>query len=179
MAKAKDPTNEGSPSDDAGRGATPPHHPLIEKMLAHEAQPQNAVELRGYFGPSPKPGFVRLYFQLDFRSYVEIPEGSIIDHAPVDPSVETGPTRVFVAGSTQLELVRVLEASFLQGSIASAHPVGQPLISTGQPTSGLICFGTTFTCVHGEVQIGTTFTCVHGEVKVRALPTHTTAHETR
>ena len=147
MAESSDQTNQGSQSDEPGHSSTPPHHPLIEKMLAHEDDPQNAVALDGYVGPSPKEGYVRLYFQLDFRAYVEIPEGSIIHHAPSDPSNEAGPTKVFVTGSTKLELVHVLEAAFLQGSIASTHPVADPSSPAGGPVPATIClFGTVFTC---------------------------------
>ena len=68
---------------------------------------------------------MRLYSSLDFQTYLEIPKGGIALTEPGDPADPDSPTKAFVSGDTRLELVHVtrhsIEASFLQGVIASAH----------------------------------------------------------
>jgi hypothetical protein len=123
MAESSDPVGETSQAGASGSDASPPTHELIKKMLAYKPEPQDVVEVVGYIGPSPKAGTFRLYPRLDLRGYFEIPAGSLIHHAPVDASDISGPSRVLIAGSAKLEIVQVVDARFLRGYIASAHPL--------------------------------------------------------
>jgi hypothetical protein len=132
MAESSDLVGEGSQAGASGPDSTPPTHELIKKMLAHKPEPQDVVEVVGYIGPSPKTGTFRVYPQLDLRSYFEIPADSLIHHAPVDASDGSGPSRVLIAGSTKLEIVQVVDARFLRGYIASAHP----LAASNYPSQG-------------------------------------------
>jgi hypothetical protein len=132
MAESSDRVGEGSQAGASGPDSTPPAHELIKKLLAHKPESQDVVEVVGYIGPSPKTGTFRVYPQLDLRSYFEIPAGSLIHHAPVDASDESGPSRVLIAGSTKLEIVHVVDARFLRGYIASAHP----LAASNDPSQG-------------------------------------------
>lgn len=81
--------------------------------------------LVGYIGPSKGTDYVRLYVDLTFRNYYEIPAEGIVSTAPKDASDENSPTTVHVAGDTRLEKVSVtsqsVEARFLQGSISSGY----------------------------------------------------------
>jgi len=111
------------------------HHPVIEKLMRlHGGSLPDAVELVGYLGPSDKDDSVRLYLDLSFKSYVEIPkEGAVLYREPHDPSAEAKPTTILVSASAKLKLVRVevleqaVEASFLRGNIASTCPIQVPI----------------------------------------------------
>jgi len=124
MAEPSEPKGE-STSKPEGQGGGIPTHPLVTKLLGDTDPPRNLVVLVGYCGPSKKPDSVRLYLGLDFRAYYEIPRGGIIPTEPIDSQDENSPTKVVVEATTRLELVQVsrqsVEASFLQGGIASAY----------------------------------------------------------
>jgi hypothetical protein len=130
MAESSDHVGGGSQASASGADATPPTHEFIKKMLAYKPEAQDVVEVVGYIGPSSKAGTFRVYPRLDLRSYFEIPAGSLIHHAPVDASDQSGPTRVLIAGSAQLEIVQVVDARFLSGSITSARS----LVASNQPS---------------------------------------------
>jgi hypothetical protein len=95
---------------------------------------KSLVALEGYLGPTLTTGSVRLYLDLDFRTYVEIPEDQIIypDPSNAEQSAaltkDVNPTKIFIPASTKIEVVEVqsasIEASFLQGHVTSTHPVG-------------------------------------------------------
>jgi hypothetical protein len=135
----------------------PEPHPLVKELLGEADPPGDLVLLVGYFGPPKKPGYKRLYLGLDFQAYFEIPEDGIVRAVPVD-SNPYSPTHVIVKAATRLELVKVssqvIEASYLQGGIASANLGGaigaqaasaaaaspiatQPQIAPLHPLSGL------------------------------------------
>ena len=103
-------------------------HPLVAKLLGDSDPPGKYVTVVGYFGPSRTKGNVRLYLSHEFCAYLEIPTGGILSTEPVDRDDENSPTRVYLEKSTTVELVQVsslsLEASFLEGSIASAFLPG-------------------------------------------------------
>jgi hypothetical protein len=100
-------------------------HPVISKLVPNPGDLPNTAVLVGYLGPSQREGFLRLYLDLDFRAYFEIPkEGVIIYAEPVDPSSEAKPTRIVIDASRKIEFVQIVETAFLQGGIVSAFPVG-------------------------------------------------------
>jgi len=99
-------------------------HPIISKLLPDPDHPPDSVVLVGYLGPSKKEGCVRFYSDLEFRAYVEIPTSGILHHDTVSPSLESGPTKMILHATTKLELVVILEASFLKGDISACVPFG-------------------------------------------------------
>ncbi|RMH22856.1 MAG: hypothetical protein D6696_02340 [Acidobacteria bacterium] len=127
-------------------------HPLVTKM--HPGDDDVAadhVHLVGYLGPAKDKDKVRLYHDLSFRSYYEIPKDAI--HSCETGDEET-PSRVCVAADAKLELVQTsrqkVEAGFLRGAISGQHlaaaaPAAQPIcltVVTARPTScggGPIC----------------------------------------
>jgi hypothetical protein len=110
---------QGSPSVDLST------HPTVELLLGDSDSPKQFVILLGYLGPSKIIDSIRLYTSLEFLSYFEIPRAGIAHTEQSDPRDKNGPTKVFVTPNTSLELVQTsrlsLEASFLQGSIASTY----------------------------------------------------------
>lgn len=100
-------------------------HRLVAKLHPEPDEPQDTVALLGYFGPSKKADHVRLYADLSFRRYFDIPTSGIVRTEPIVSEDENSPTAVFVLPATRLEVVETacqcMEASYLQGSIAATH----------------------------------------------------------
>ncbi|MFI5459404.1 MAG: hypothetical protein ACHRXM_28605 [Isosphaerales bacterium] len=115
-------------------------HPLVSKLMPDSENAPDVVVLEGYLGPSKREGSVRLYLDLAFRSCFEIPRSGIIHAEPADPSNESKPTKLVVDPSTKLDLIYTLEASYLKGTIASAHSDGAGNLDFASPRR--ICIGT-------------------------------------
>ncbi len=85
MAKAANPTKRvHSPRRSAP--AKLPHHPLIKQIQEHETKPQSGAVLVGYPGPSPRPGYVRLYLQLGLRAMSRSPRTASSTMLPSSPT---------------------------------------------------------------------------------------------
>jgi hypothetical protein len=116
-----------------GRDTTPPGgdvdlstHPLVAERNVDPSEigpePPQLSALVGYVGPSRRDGSIRLYRDLSFRNYYEIPAEAVVSTTPINPDDENSPTRVQVAPDTKVEVVNVsvqsVEARYLSGSIA-------------------------------------------------------------
>jgi hypothetical protein len=55
----------------------PTKDPIVESVVGDPAQPRRSRLLRGYSGTSARKGYERLYFDIVFRSFVDINEGDI------------------------------------------------------------------------------------------------------
>lgn len=79
--------------------------------------------LDGFIGPTKKPDRMRLYLNLSFDTFVDIPVSGIMSTLPIDASDENSPTRVWIRAETRLDVVqsmsRTIEASYLRGGIAA------------------------------------------------------------
>jgi hypothetical protein len=127
MDKPPERTGGAGSNPDAARGsAGHPLHPLAETVAADPDKPRDTVVLLGYLGRSSKEGFLRIYLDLSFRIYYEVPEADVLHAQKADPAHEEEPTMIVIAATATLHLVRAMEATFLQGEIASAYPVGSP-----------------------------------------------------
>jgi hypothetical protein len=117
MARSSDPKKDHAASPEVD--LTP--HPLVAKLIANAANPPpDTVTLEGYLGPSSRDGFVRVYLDLTFKSYFEIPKNGILHADKADPSNESKPTTIVIDLATKLDLVHSLEASYLKGNIAGS-----------------------------------------------------------
>jgi hypothetical protein len=100
-------------------------HPLVNKLHPNPDEIPDIVALVGYLGPSRKDDCVRLYSDLTFRNYYEIPTSGILATSQTNAGDENSPTSVHVSADTRLEAVSIssqnIEASYLKGSIASSH----------------------------------------------------------
>jgi len=129
-----------SPPQSVGESENPPldPHPLILKLLAHADHPQSTVVLTGYIGPAEKVGFIRFYLELDLGVYLEIPLTAVIHSEPVDGSQSMSKTKLVINATGKLKHVKVVEASFFKGNIASnfldlqsaCKPVELPTVKT-------------------------------------------------
>ena len=121
------PSSKGTPSypGRAGRRSTP--HPLVARILQDSGEPRETVVVVGFLGAPDPNGLVRIYLDLRFQAYVEVPKGKILYLEPFDPSDETQPTRIVVNLDGPLKLVQSVEASFLRGSIVSANSIKSAL----------------------------------------------------
>lgn len=152
------------PNDSAG-GVNLETHPLVAKLHADPDQLTDLVALVGYLGPSKREGYVRLYVDLTFRNYYEIPTEGIVSTSPTDASDENSPTTLHVAGDTQVDKVSITsqstEARFLQGSISSGYLSGADAGAQaaavdwpGSPT----CWCGSHTCQPGAAQAAQPYT---------------------
>lgn len=136
-------------------------HPLVAKLHADPDELTKLVALVGYLGPSKRAGYVRLYADLSFRNYYEIPTEGILSTTPADAEDENSPTTVHVAGDTQVEKVSITsqstEARFLQGSISSGY-LGTAGVGAGAgcswPPSPTCWCRTANNCQQGAAQAG-------------------------
>jgi hypothetical protein len=116
MAKSPDPKKDQPAPPDVD--LTP--HPLVAKLISNPANPApDTVTLEGYVGPSSREGYVRVYLDLTFKAYFEIPKNGILHADKADPSNESKPTKIVIDPATKLDLVHSLEASYLKGKIAA------------------------------------------------------------
>jgi hypothetical protein len=116
MAKSPDPKKDQPAPPDVD--LTP--HPLVAKLISNPANPApDTVTLEGYVGPSSREGYVRVYLDLTFKAYFEIPKNGILHADKADPSNESKPTKIVIDPATKLDLVYSLEASYLKGKIAA------------------------------------------------------------
>jgi hypothetical protein len=104
-------------------------HPIVQAILDVNQSPEDVAVLVGYFGPSSKPDYVRLYLSLDLHSYCELYNpaggGDILNTLPSNPNNPNDPTLVFVKANADVKFVKTsstgVQASFLQGAIATAN----------------------------------------------------------
>jgi hypothetical protein len=116
----------GKPAEAGGDDVDLSTHPLVAERNVDpseiEPPPPELASLVGYVGPSRRDGSVRLYQDLTFRSYYEIPSESVVSTKPVNPDDENSPTQVQVEPDTKIEVVTVsvqsVEARYLSGSIS-------------------------------------------------------------
>ena len=127
-------------------------HPLVSKLVGDSDTPPSLVALAGYFGPSRKSDSIRLYTDLGFQSYFEIPKASIVATTPTDATDDQSPTLVHVKAGTSVDAVQTSTQSvesYLQGGITSAFQfqgdstgsqlgVVQPT-PTAIPTNQVVC----------------------------------------
>jgi hypothetical protein len=119
-------------------------HPLVSKLVGDSDTPPSLIVLAGYFGPSRKSDCIRLYTDLGFQSYFEIPKASIVATTPTDATDDQSPTLVHVKAGTSVDAVQTSTQpveSYLQGGITSAfQPQGdstgsQPGVVQPTPTA--------------------------------------------
>ena len=65
----------------------------------------------------------RVYLDLTFKAYFEIPKSGIVHADRADPANESKPTTILIDPATKLDLIHSLEASYLKGKIAAGHSI--------------------------------------------------------
>lgn len=126
MATKKARTGAGGTPDQADAVDLTPH-PLVNQNHPDPDDitpaPPEVIYLVGYIGASKRPDYTRLYQDLSFRNYYEIPTSGIVSTTPVNPDDENSPTHLQVLADTKLDVITVsvqsVEARFLSGSISS------------------------------------------------------------
>jgi hypothetical protein len=108
-----------------------PHSVVAALQPDPQMPPQRTVRLLGFPGDGPTTKILRLWQDLDFANYVDIPRDAILHHALLSKDDEDAGTVVWVAADTQLTYATTAEAgtlgSFLSGNIASQHlPAAAP-----------------------------------------------------
>jgi hypothetical protein len=117
-------------------------HPLVTKLLGDSDTPPDVVTLVGYFGPSKRANYIRLYPSLDFHSYFEIPRSAIVATTSADPKDESGPTVVHVTSGTKVDAVQTTTQpveAYLQGGITGGYLAGATPTAAAVPATGSNC----------------------------------------
>ncbi len=83
---------------------SPEVHPVI---LALEGSGQRAVELRGYLGKASSRRHIRLYRNLDMKSYADISKDGVVH---LENEACGGVVRVWVLDTTDVTEVRIKQA---------------------------------------------------------------------
>jgi hypothetical protein len=137
---------------------------IVEQLHPDTEITEAAVTLTGYLGPSSTDDNVRLYSNLSFTSYYEIPKDGILGRAKADPKDEDSATVLRVKSDTRLDIVnstrRTIEANALSGSITGNYLSTAQFQAGGAGIQGLtsdpnVC--TTVVC--GTIS---TFICAQG-----------------
>jgi hypothetical protein len=132
-------------------------HPLVAKLGAQGQAPRDLATLVGYLGPASQDDQVRLYHDLSFRGYYDIPRSEVVHTEPLNAGDENSPTRVLVNASARVAQTHVStqsgEARFLQGGITSGF-----LPTAAAPAAPIVVCGTVYTaaptvCATGTVSI--------------------------
>jgi hypothetical protein len=146
MATSKEPTDPAYQPEKPEVDLTP--HPLVTRLNPEGDPPPNLVMLAGFIGPSKKPDGIRLYLDLSFNTFIDIPVAGIVSTQSVDSEDENSPTRVWVHGDARLDVVQnvsqTMEASYLRGWIArnylrSTMPASGLMALRPPPTMGAEC----------------------------------------
>ncbi|MDT5295743.1 MAG: hypothetical protein QOJ76_2623 [Acidobacteriota bacterium] len=148
MAK-KDEYADAEPPGQTGNVDLTPH-PLVENRADIDdiPVPPDTVSLVGYIGPSKRADYTRLYLDLTFHNYYEIPTSGISATTAVNPDDENSPTHLQVLSDTKLDVITVhvtsVEAKFLTGPISSSH-FGTATAFGGGQTAAVHTFCTNIT----------------------------------
>jgi hypothetical protein len=118
-----------------------PINTIIEKLKAGEDDTRGFAVLQGYVGEE-KDGIVKIYPQLDLRTYFNVPTGDIV-FAEVTASSPLSPTKLVIKSTAKIEVVKIsvqsYEAGFLAGAIAAANlPGAQVQSRTGSETAATL-----------------------------------------
>lgn len=103
-------------------------HPLIAKLVKDPDNLPRLVGIPGYIGPSPEKNHVRIYNDLDFSSYTEVPKEAIQHVEPFDDTRENSATVALVSADAPVRFVRRNlrpdESRFLAGGLAATQLQG-------------------------------------------------------
>jgi hypothetical protein len=123
MAKnpGQGPTPPDPPKD--AQGNVIPQSPALDKLVQDPDNLPEPVTLTGYVGYTSGSVFIRVYPDLEFRSYYELRGDDVLKILPVEAGVPDGPSEVLIKASAKVRLVWIVEASMLEGPIASAYPI--------------------------------------------------------
>lgn len=142
MPKKDDAPQGGRPGNKANEIDLKPH-PLVQRLqpdIDDINVPPDVVSLIGYIGTSKKPDHIRLYRDLSFNNYYEIPTSGVASTAALNPDDENSPTVVNVYADTKVEVITIsaqsVEARYLSGSISSGALGGPAQIGSGGSGGG-------------------------------------------
>lgn len=128
-------------------------HPLVSALMPDD-NGERRVALVGFVGPSNASGTLRLYDDLTFKSYYEIPSEAVKASMPAKANDPNSPTVVILDSKAQIAHVisdRAMgEAAMLAGAISSGHyKPGQPdQAAAAGAAGGLGCCNPTYTIAH-------------------------------
>jgi len=102
-------------------------HPLVARLLADPASPPDTIVLNGYLGASQTETFVRLYLELDFRAFIDIPRMDIVYAEPSDPSNLAKPSKIVVHAKLDQLSIHQNRLSSIPVPGKSPYPLKHPI----------------------------------------------------
>lgn len=134
-------------ADESGGTPDLEEHPLVQQARSPGERGEPTARIIGFLGRDTEPGYWRVYFTPQLKTYVRVPEGDILSNRA--HATETGPlarTVIQVKNVTNLEQVtplpRQLQAGFLGGNLVSSLTAAGP---TTPPTQASLA--TTLPCI--------------------------------
>jgi hypothetical protein len=130
--------NEEGPRDPEGLEPDP----IVEQLVPDPSESAvPAIALEGLLGRSPKDGYRRLYFTIEFKEYAEFREEDVLHREPMEkehpPFVGLESTRLWVKPNAQVTHTRTesrqVQASFLTGDIETGLETGLAAGTTAGP----------------------------------------------
>ena len=118
-----DSTGENKPPVKDAGGKDIPINEIIANLVKDLHDPPGSVVLSGFIGPSNREGVVRVYSDLNLRSFCEVRGTDILHVHEVEPNHPETASHIVIKASANVAWVQTVEASFLQGAIAAAHPI--------------------------------------------------------
>jgi hypothetical protein len=89
---------------------------FVARVIQDPKHPPSVALLAGFPGAAAQPGHTRLYLDLELRSYLDLPDESILHHEGIPgPAAALGATFVWIARGDR---ARQAQAGFLRGSLA-------------------------------------------------------------
>ncbi len=137
------PAGKGKEAPPAAKdGCDLPNHPLVTALLKGDDPPLDLITLAGYIGKSEKEGYYRLYLDLSFGSYFEVPCREVRHSESLKAGDVNSPTLLYLSATTKVELVQITSSSaadFFQGTIALTYlPTSVPSGGGVYPTQPVI-----------------------------------------
>jgi hypothetical protein len=83
--------------ESSSQGDALKEHKLVRELTKENGQPPNATSLVGYVGDSGSSDIVRVYLNLNFDEYVEVPKDGILHATEVgEDMIEFGGTLLWI-----------------------------------------------------------------------------------
>jgi hypothetical protein len=103
----------------AEKNLTP--HSRAPRAGADGRSDENLTTIVGFVGESSKEGQIRVYLDLSFDNYYEVPADDVVRTRSIDPDDSDSPRMLWIASSARVGLVRTDRtsgsASFVAGSL--------------------------------------------------------------
>jgi hypothetical protein len=97
-------------------------HPIFQS-LPENWKPEKTILVHGYRRLTEDGKNARIYLDLTLRTYYEVPKDKAHVVGKTDPADSSKPIAILIDASEPIAVVRMMDASYLRGNIASRYPL--------------------------------------------------------